>query len=128
MTDQPISTKSSGNPFADFGMADAETRLAKARIAMEITAIMRDRDLTQARIAEMLGIDQPQVSRIVRGRLKDFSIDKLIELVRRLNIDVDISFRENPEPSRPARMVVHSSEHAIAATGNLSPTEGVQFD
>jgi len=117
VTREPVSTRSSGNPFADLGMTDPDLRLAKAKLAQKITAIMREQGLTQVQIAEKLGIDQPQVSRITRGVLKDFSIDRLMELVKRLNQDIEISVRENPEPCRPARMVVTYPEFAIAADG-----------
>jgi predicted XRE-type DNA-binding protein len=117
VTREPVSSPSSGNPFADLGMSDPDLRLAKAKIAQKITAIMREQNLTQVQIAEKLGVDQPQVSRITRGILKNYSIDRLMELVRRLNQDIEISIKENPEPSRPARMTVTYPELAIAADG-----------
>jgi predicted XRE-type DNA-binding protein len=127
MTRKPASISSSGNPFADLGMTDPDLRLAKAKLAQKITAIMREQELTQVQLAEILGVDQPQVSRITRGRLSDFSIDKLMELVKRLNQDIEISVRQNPEPSRPARMVVTYPEGSIAADGPGS-VERVRFD
>jgi predicted XRE-type DNA-binding protein len=113
-------TLSSGNPFADLGMADADLRLAKARLAQQVLAVMREEGLTQIQVAERMGIDQPQVSRITRGQLKDFSLEKLIELVRRLNMDVKISVTPNLEPSREARVIVSRVAHshfALAVDG-----------
>jgi predicted XRE-type DNA-binding protein len=125
-----VSSRSSGNPFADLGMADADTRMAKAQLAQRITAVMRERGLNQVQIAEKLGIDQPQVSRITRGQLKDFSLDRLMALVKRLNQDIEITIRDNPEPSRPAQLVVTTescySELAIAASSSGHPK--MQFD
>lgn len=105
-TRKPVSTVSSGNPFADLGMADADTRLVKAKIAQRITAIVREQELTQTTVAKILRIDQPQVSRITRGQLADFSVDKLMDLANRLNLDVEIIMTDNPEPTRPARKFV----------------------
>jgi predicted XRE-type DNA-binding protein len=113
-----VSSRSSGNPYADLGMADADNRLAKARLAQKITAVMHERGLTQIQIAEMIGIDQPQVSRIARGQLKDFSLDKLLELVRRLDLDIEIRVIPNPEPTRPARIAVDAAELPVAAHGS----------
>ena len=121
MTRKPVFTPSSGNPFADLGMSDPELRLAKAKLAQKITAIMREEGMTQVQMAERLGIDQPQVSRITRGILKDYSIDRLMDLVKRLNLDIEIRVRVNPDPSRSARMTVTYAERAIAADAASRP-------
>ena len=127
MTRKPVSSPSSGNPFTDLGMADADTRLAKAKLAQKITAFMRERAFTQEQVAEKLGIDQPRVSMLVRGQLKSFSLEKLMKLVNRLNMDVEITVMPNPEPARRAHMVVCYSEDSMAAAGDGKP-EGVRFD
>jgi predicted XRE-type DNA-binding protein len=57
----------SGNVFADLGLPDAEERLAKAELARQILNIIAKRRLTQAKAAELLGIDQPKVSALTRG-------------------------------------------------------------
>jgi predicted XRE-type DNA-binding protein len=116
MTRKPVSTRSSGNPFADLHMADADTRLAKAKLAQRITADMREHHLTQAQVASKLGIDQPQVSRITRGQLADFSLEKLLALVNRLNMDVEINVIPNPEPDRRPHLVVRYPEEMPATS------------
>jgi predicted XRE-type DNA-binding protein len=109
-------------------MADADVRLAKAKLAQKITAVMRERELTQAQVAERLGVDQPRVSRLVRGQLKDFSIDKLMAFVNRLNLDIEINVKPNPEPARPAHLVVCYPEDRMAAAGEAGRPERVRFD
>jgi predicted XRE-type DNA-binding protein len=128
MTRKPVSTRSSGNPFADLGMADADTRLAKAKLALQITAFMLEQNLTQEQVAEKLGVDQPQVSRITRGELKTISLEKLLALVNRLNMDVEINVMPNPEPARAAHLVVCYPEDRMAATGEAGGPERVRFD
>lgn len=128
MMREPVSTRSSGNPFADLGMDDAEVRLAKATLALQITAFMREQGLTQADIADKMGIDQPQVSKIARGELSDFSVWRLLKLVKRLNMDVEINVTPNPEPSRPARLVVRPAYEPMAAAGPARRSDGVRFD
>jgi predicted XRE-type DNA-binding protein len=128
MTRKPVSIMSSGNPFADLGMADADTRLAKAKLALQITAFMREQNLTQEQVAEKLGIDQPQVSRIASGQLKTVSLEKLLALVNRLNMDVEITVMPNPEPARRAHMIVCYPDDRMAAAGEAGSPERVQFD
>ena len=69
---------SSGNVFADLGLPSPDLELVKANFAFAILARIRSVGLTQAQAAERMGIDQPRVSRIGSGRLREFSIDTLI--------------------------------------------------
>jgi predicted XRE-type DNA-binding protein len=119
---------SSGNVFADLGLADAGTRLAKAELARTIDLAIQERGLTQRQAADLLGIDQPKVSAITRGRLRDFSLDRLLTLVNRLGMDIDITLSPNPEPERSPRMVVRSAADALAALNASPQPERVQFD
>lgn len=90
-------TKGSGNVFADLGLPNPEERLAKAQLALQISEIIERRGLTQRAAAALMGIDQPKVSHILRGRLADYSTERLIGLLRALGRDIDIVIR------RPAR-------------------------
>lgn len=128
MSSESSFTESSGNVFADFGLPDAGTRLAKAELARSITAVIQERGLTQREAAQILEIDQPKVSAITRGRLGDFSLERLLMLVTRLGMDIDIAVSPNPEPSRPPRMVVHGVGEALAASGNADRPERVRFN
>lgn len=83
-------TVSSGNVFADLGIPDAEDALVKSDLAIEIAATIKKRRLTQEQAAEMMGIGQSRVSRIVRGRLDHYSIDSLLRFLTVLNRDVTI--------------------------------------
>jgi predicted XRE-type DNA-binding protein len=74
-------TLSSGNVFADMGLPDADELLIKADLASAITAILKERKLTQMQAAKVLGIDQPKVSRLMRSGLYGFSIEQLIHLL-----------------------------------------------
>lgn len=93
----------SGNVFADVGMPDPDAALAKAKFAYAISSQIRRRRWTQAEAARILGVGQPDVSRIVRGRLEGYSIERLALLLNRLDLDVDISVSPNLELARPAR-------------------------
>ena len=92
-------TPSSGNVFADMGLEDADELLIKADLAISITAIIKQRGLNQSAAAKVLGIDQPKVSRLVRGDLYGFSIDQLIRLLGALGQKVRFTI-ETAMPKR----------------------------
>jgi predicted XRE-type DNA-binding protein len=88
--------KSSGNVFADLDVKNPEEALAKAQLVSQINKIVKQKRLTQERIAEMLGIDQPKVSSLINGKLSGFSTDRLIRFLNALGRDVDIIVRFRP--------------------------------
>lgn len=95
----------SGNVFKDLGLRNPEERLAKAKLAARIVLILEERELTQAQAAKLLGVDQPKVSLIYRGRLEDFSIERLMRLLNALHRDVKIIVESTPLRRR-GRMIV----------------------
>ncbi|CAO3452710.1 hypothetical protein [Azospirillum argentinense] len=96
----------SGNVFADLGLADAEETMAKARLAGQIALAIRDLDLTQKQAAERMGLDQPKVSALIRGKLTGFSIERLVRGLVALGRDVEITVRPKPDSRDHARVVV----------------------
>lgn len=88
---------SNGNVFADLGLSNPEERLIKAELARKISEIIANRQLNQLQAAELLGIDQPKISALTRGKLKDFSIDRLIRFINILGNDVEITIKPKPE-------------------------------
>jgi predicted XRE-type DNA-binding protein len=83
-------TEGSDNVFADLGLPDADSLLAKAELARQVAEAIRVRKLTQGRAAELMGVSQPRVSDLLRGRLDKFSFDTLVEFLTRLRLDVTI--------------------------------------
>ncbi len=99
--------ESSGNVFADIGLANPEERLAKADLAIRIAAAIRaPRRLTQARAARVLKIDQPKVSRLLRGQLTGFSAERLMHFLTLLGRDVEIVVKRAPRSRRQGRVRV----------------------
>jgi len=97
---------SSGNVFADIGLPDAEEHLAKARLARTICDLIKDAGLNQKEAAKRLGIDQPKVSALMRGKLRDFSTERLMRFVIALDHDVVISVREPKDTGHPSMRVL----------------------
>ena len=87
---------STGNVFEDMGMQDADERLAKAELARVIRKIIRDRALTQTEAADLLGVKQPDVSDLMRGKLARFSIDRLERFLVALDMQIRIQVRPRP--------------------------------
>ena len=98
--DEPTDVESgSGNVFADLDLPNPELALAKAELVQRIRDIIADRRLTQTKAAELLGLDQPKVSALVRGRVEGYSIDRLFRFLNALGQRIEISVY----PMAPAR-------------------------
>ncbi len=89
--------ESSGNVFADLGLADADELLIKAELALQIHTLIKRRGLTQAAAARLLGLAQPDVSQLMRLRHTGFSTDRLLRLLLKLGRDVDIVLKPAPK-------------------------------
>lgn len=96
----------SGNVFTDIGLPNPEERLAKADLAIRIGTAIRARRLTQARAARLLKIDQPKVSRLLRGQLSGFSTERLMRFLTLLGRDVEILVKPAPRSRRQGRLRV----------------------
>lgn len=80
----------SGNVFADLGLADAGEHLIKAGLVLKIDRTIRQRHLTQAAAAQLLGIDQPKVSAMLAGQFRGYSVERLMRFLVALGHDVEI--------------------------------------
>ena len=98
--------ESSGNVFADLGVENPEEMLLKAELAREISAQISERQLTQVEAAELLGIDQPKVSALTRGRLRGFSVERLLRLLLALGSDIEIRVTPGADPRTRGRLGV----------------------
>lgn len=106
---KPVAFIGSGNVFADLGRSDSDEALAKVKLAYQISALIESAGLTQVQAAKRLGIDQPKVSALLRGRLAGFSIERLFRFLNELGQDVEINIR--PATSKSAAVHVLASAH-----------------
>ena len=97
--------RGSDNVFADLGLPDAERLFMKAGLVARIDRIIRQRGLKQDEAAKLLGLSQPDVSRLLRGSFRDFSMERLLRLLTALGRDVEIVVRE-PTSDRQGRLTV----------------------
>jgi len=84
--------RSSGNVFRDVGFPDdeAEHLRVRADLLIQIQQALKVRGLTQTEAAKLLGVTQPRVSDLVRGRIDLFSVDSLIDMLARLGVRVKL--------------------------------------
>lgn len=104
--DEQAVYKVGDNIFADLGPANADELLAKAELARAIRHLIAARGLTQAIAAGVLGISQPDVSNLHRGRLAGFSMERLYRFLNSLGQDVQIVVQ--PKPRSRTRATVRT--------------------
>src|SRR6266496_1133943 len=80
----------SGNIFADIGLPNAEEHFVKAQLVYKIDRLMKARGLTQVAAARLFGVKQPDVSKMLRGRFNQFSVERLLRFLVALGQDVEI--------------------------------------
>lgn len=83
----------SGNVFKDLAISSPEETLAKAELTAKIAEVISHLGLTQSEAARILGVDQPKVSALLRGRLSGFSTERLLKFLTALGWDVEIVVR-----------------------------------
>ena len=96
---------SSGNVFADLGLANAGERQTKVRLAVALNHIIHQGHLSQAAAAKALSVNQPKISALANYRLDGFSVERLMQFLNALGRDVEIVIRK-PRSRRAARIVV----------------------
>jgi predicted XRE-type DNA-binding protein len=98
----------SGNVFADIGLPEAEDHMLRARLVHRIDGLLRERGLKQVEAARLFGITQPDVSRMLRGDFRPFSLGRLLRFLVCLGQDVAIVVRPHPgdAPTGPGIKVV----------------------
>ena len=94
----------SGNIFADLGLPDAETHFLKAQIVAEIYRLTNQRKLTQVDAGELMGISQPEVSRMFKGNFREYSVDRLMAFLTVFDRDVEIVVRPRKKSGKAGRI------------------------
>lgn len=98
--------RSGGNVFADIGLPNAGEHMIKARLVAKIDALMRARKLRQIEAAGLFGVTQPDVSKLLRGDFRQFSVERLMRFLVALDQDVEIVVRPRKGAGGAALQVV----------------------
>jgi predicted XRE-type DNA-binding protein len=97
----------SRNVFKDLGFPNAEEHLVKAQLVYKIDTIMKERGLKQGETADLLAVKQPDVSKMLRGEFRQFSVERLLRFLVALDQDVEIIVR--PHRGRAEAATLHVS-------------------
>jgi predicted XRE-type DNA-binding protein len=81
------------NAFKDIGIPNAEEHLVKARLVLKIDTIMKKRRIKQTEAAALFGVRQPDISKMLRGESRQFSVERLLRFLVKLDPDVEIVVR-----------------------------------
>ena len=94
------------NVFRDIGVPNAEEHLVKAQLVFKIGTILRKRRLKQAEAADLFGIRQPDVSKMLRGEFRQFSVERLLRFLVALDHDVEIVVKPHRSRNQAALQVL----------------------
>lgn len=94
MSDDTTITRSNGNVYADAGLPDADSQLVKAGLVSRLDDIIRERGMSQREAARALGVAQPDLSNILRGRFRGVSVERLMRMLGACGCDVSIVVTE----------------------------------
>jgi predicted XRE-type DNA-binding protein len=106
MTQESDIQVSSGNVFADLNLHNPDEIPIEAELIRQIGEIINKQKLTQFETAELLGIDQPKVSALLRGKITGFSLERLFRFLNALERDVEIVVKSKPKNRKSARVKV----------------------
>jgi predicted XRE-type DNA-binding protein len=94
------------NVFKDLGVRNPDDHLVKAQLVFKIDAIMKKRHLKQVEAARLFGVRQPDVSKMLRGEFRQFSVERLLRFLVALNQDVEILIKPHLDKSKAPELHV----------------------
>jgi predicted XRE-type DNA-binding protein len=111
MTEKTEIVESNPNIFAELGLPDADTHFLKAQIVAELYRLAQDGRLTQAKAGALMGISQPEVSRLFKGNFREYSVERLMGFLTVFDRDVEIVVKPHEKGGRRGRITL---KHASA--------------
>ncbi|HEY1382001.1 MAG TPA: helix-turn-helix transcriptional regulator [Dongiaceae bacterium] len=89
-----------GNVFADIRSKDPQEKLLRAKLLSAAQTVIKRRRLTQAKIVEITGLKQPEVSNLVNGKFTAFSADRVASILASLGYDVEVRLKAKADAPR----------------------------
>ncbi len=99
-------TRGSGNVFEDLGFERPAEERTKAELVRELRAIIAERQLTQRAAAEIIGLKQPDISQLLRGRTRGYSVERLLRFLMAFDRDIEIRIKRRPKSRQESRIAV----------------------
>jgi predicted XRE-type DNA-binding protein len=88
--------RGSGNVFRDMGDADSEVLQLKAILAGKIIEVLDEEKISVRRAHELTGFAAADFSRVRQAKLQRFTVDRLMQMLAKLNQDVEVSVSIRP--------------------------------
>ena len=106
--------ESGGNIFADLELPDADELLLKAQLVSELRRLIEELSLTQTAAARLTGVAQPDLSNLLRGQLRGFSVERIMRMLTALGQDLEILVRPHPGQGEAGRITVGVTRQPVA--------------
>jgi predicted XRE-type DNA-binding protein len=114
----------SGKVFKDLGVPNADEHFVKAQLVFKIDTLMKERGLKQVEAADLFGIRQPDVSKMLRGEFRQFSVERLLRFLVALDQDVEIVVKPHRDRGHPPALHVFVNWHASPSLASTWPVWG----
>jgi predicted XRE-type DNA-binding protein len=95
----------SGNIFADLGLPHAEEHQLKAALVVQLHRFIKERKLSQIAAAKLLGVKQPDLSNVLRGHYRGYSVARLMKMLTAFDQDVEITIRPHRKAGEAGRII-----------------------
>jgi predicted XRE-type DNA-binding protein len=95
----------SGNIFADLGLPNAEEHQLKAALVVQLGRLIKERELSQLAAAKLVGVKQPDLSKILRGHYRGYSVARLMRMLTAFDQDVEITTRPHRKTGKAGRII-----------------------
>ena len=105
----PAHEVGSGNIFADLGLPNAEEHQLKAALVVQLKRLIAERGLTQVAAAKLVGMKQPDLSKLLRGQFRLVSVEKLMRMLTAFDQDVEITLRPHRKRGATGRITFISA-------------------
>ena len=98
MTKRVKMIRGSGNVFRDLGFAPAEAHnlLLRSELMTRIERLVKRSGMTQKESARVLGVTQPRLNDLLKGRIDKFSLDALVNMLGHAKLRVEIKINKMP--------------------------------
>jgi predicted XRE-type DNA-binding protein len=124
---------SCGNIFADLELPDADELLLKAKLVVELRRLLDELSLTQTAASRMIGVAQPDLSNLLRGSLRGFSVERIMRMLTALGQNVEIVLQPHGAEMKARRIAVGMSREpvdssAVAAIGYQAAEKTLEIE
>ena len=96
----------SGNVFADLALPDSDEMLLKANLVARLRSLIDERKLTQTEAAKIGGMGQADLSKLLRGSLRGYSVERLMKMLTAFDQDVEITVRPRSKAGNAGRITL----------------------